>query len=144
MPAAGLRRLISLALPPGEDFVSALEQAWAGGHAVLPIDPFAPAAATDRLVAAMRKVAGDHAQRRIGVMREHVVDAGDEPRVRVEPEQQLARRDEMGVGDVDELHRSGCTACAHCRNCARPRACLFSTPTRAMAPKSFILLACTF
>jgi o-succinylbenzoate---CoA ligase len=54
MPAAGSRRLISLALPPGEGFVAALEQAWADGDAVLPIDPFAPEAATDRLLSAMR------------------------------------------------------------------------------------------
>ncbi|HEX3706175.1 MAG TPA: AMP-binding protein [Mycobacteriales bacterium] len=54
MPAAHSRRLVSLALAPGEDFSAALEQVWADGDAVLPIDPFAPKAATDRLLAAMR------------------------------------------------------------------------------------------
>lgn len=61
MPAASFRRLISLALPPGEQFVAALDEAWADGHAVLPVDPFAPTEVSDRLMTAMRldEPAGD-------------------------------------------------------------------------------------
>jgi O-succinylbenzoic acid--CoA ligase len=54
MPATSERRLVALALPPGEEFVAALEAAWARGDAVLPIDPGAPASVTDPLLAAMR------------------------------------------------------------------------------------------
>lgn len=54
MPAAASRRLVALGLPPGGEFIAALEQAWARGDAVLPIDPLAPKAVSDRLVAAMR------------------------------------------------------------------------------------------
>ncbi|HVY10162.1 MAG TPA: AMP-binding protein [Mycobacteriales bacterium] len=54
MPAAPTRRLISLALPPGEEFIAAFEQAWAAGDAVLPVDPHAPPAVVDNLLAAMR------------------------------------------------------------------------------------------
>jgi O-succinylbenzoic acid--CoA ligase len=49
-----MRRLVALGLPPGEAFIAALEQAWAHGNAVLPLDPAAPKAVTDRLLAAMR------------------------------------------------------------------------------------------
>jgi O-succinylbenzoic acid--CoA ligase len=54
MPAAGSRQLVSLALPPGEEFIAAFDEAWAADHAVLPLDPFAPPAALDRLLTAMR------------------------------------------------------------------------------------------
>ena len=54
MPAVPTRRLNSLALPPGEEFVAALEEAWAGGDAVLPVDPQAPDEVTARLITAMR------------------------------------------------------------------------------------------
>jgi O-succinylbenzoic acid--CoA ligase len=54
MPAAGSRRLVSLAMPPGEDFIAALDEAWAAGDAVLPLDPAAPDAARERLLEAMR------------------------------------------------------------------------------------------
>jgi O-succinylbenzoic acid--CoA ligase len=54
MPAAGLRQLVSLAMPPGGDFLAAFDEAWNADHAVLPLDPFAPAAARDRLLAEMR------------------------------------------------------------------------------------------
>jgi O-succinylbenzoic acid--CoA ligase len=54
MPAAASGRLVALALPPGDAFIEALEQAWGAGDAVLPIDPAAPPAAVDRLLAAMR------------------------------------------------------------------------------------------
>jgi O-succinylbenzoic acid--CoA ligase len=54
MPGAGSRPLVSLTLPPGEDFIAAFDQAWNADHAVLPLDPFAPPAVHARLLAAMR------------------------------------------------------------------------------------------
>jgi O-succinylbenzoic acid--CoA ligase len=54
MPAAGSRQLVSLAMPPGEDFLAAFDEAWDADHAVLPLDPAAPRAAQERLLAAMR------------------------------------------------------------------------------------------
>ncbi len=54
MPAVPAHRLVTLALPPGEEFVAALEAAWARGDAVLPLDPNLPTAAADRLLAAIR------------------------------------------------------------------------------------------
>ena len=54
MPAPDTGRLVGLALPPGDGFIAALEAAWDNGDAVLPLDPRAPPAVTDRLVAAMR------------------------------------------------------------------------------------------
>ena len=54
MPAAQRRPLVALALPPGEQFVAALEDAWRSGAAVLPLDPAAPAVVRDRLLAVMR------------------------------------------------------------------------------------------
>ncbi|HVS67966.1 MAG TPA: AMP-binding protein [Mycobacteriales bacterium] len=53
MTAAASRSLISLAMPPGEEFAAALESAWAAGHAVLPLDPTAPVGARAALLAAM-------------------------------------------------------------------------------------------
>ena len=53
MPAAIQRSLISLSMPPGDEFVAALDAAWSAGHAVLPLDPTAPARARDALLAAM-------------------------------------------------------------------------------------------
>lgn len=40
-------------MPPGEEFVAALEEAWAEGSAVLPLDPNAPAKARHALLDAM-------------------------------------------------------------------------------------------
>jgi O-succinylbenzoic acid--CoA ligase len=54
MPAHGPGRLVALSLPPGERFIEALEEAWAQGDAVLPIDPRAGDAETDALLAVMR------------------------------------------------------------------------------------------
>ncbi len=54
MPAPTSGRLLGLALPPGDDFIAGLEAAWANGDAVLPLDPRAPRAVTERLVDAMR------------------------------------------------------------------------------------------
>jgi O-succinylbenzoic acid--CoA ligase len=54
MPAPDSRRLVALALPPGEEFIAALEAAWDRGDAVLPLDPLAPVAVTEPLLAAMR------------------------------------------------------------------------------------------
>lgn len=54
MSAGSSRRLIALRLPPGEAFVTALVEAWAAGHAVLPVDPHAPAPAVESLLAAMQ------------------------------------------------------------------------------------------
>jgi O-succinylbenzoic acid--CoA ligase len=54
MPASAPGLLRGLALPPGEAFVAALADAWDRGDAVLPLDPAAPRAVTERLVAAMR------------------------------------------------------------------------------------------
>lgn len=41
-------------MPPGEDFIAAFDEAWEADHAVLPIDPAAPAQVRDRVLAAMR------------------------------------------------------------------------------------------
>ena len=41
-------------MPPGEEFVAALDQAWRAGAAVLPMDPTAPAPARDRLLEVLR------------------------------------------------------------------------------------------
>jgi O-succinylbenzoic acid--CoA ligase len=54
MPAPHSRRLVALALPPGEEFIAALDNAWARGDAVMPLDPSAPAAVVDQLLAVMR------------------------------------------------------------------------------------------
>jgi O-succinylbenzoic acid--CoA ligase len=54
MSAAARRRLVALALPPGERFITALEDAWAAGDAVLPIDPASPPASVEGLLAAMQ------------------------------------------------------------------------------------------
>lgn len=54
MPADRSRRLVALSLPPGEEFIDALEDAWGRGDAVLPLDPLAPPAVVDSLLAAMR------------------------------------------------------------------------------------------
>jgi O-succinylbenzoic acid--CoA ligase len=54
MPAAGSRRLVSLAAPPGEEFRAAFDEAWGAGDAVLPLDPAAPGAVQAQLLAAMR------------------------------------------------------------------------------------------
>jgi O-succinylbenzoic acid--CoA ligase len=40
-------------MPPGEEFIAALESAWSAGHAVLPLDPTAPPRARGVLVDAM-------------------------------------------------------------------------------------------
>jgi O-succinylbenzoic acid--CoA ligase len=53
MPAVTSSALISLAMPPGAEFVAALEAAWDSGRAVLPLDPTAPGPARDALLAAM-------------------------------------------------------------------------------------------
>lgn len=46
--------LVALDLPAGPAFVDALQRAWEGGHAVLPIDPRLPRPAVDRLLGALR------------------------------------------------------------------------------------------
>jgi O-succinylbenzoic acid--CoA ligase len=54
--------LVALALPGGPAFVEALLRAWDDGHAVLPLDPGAPRAHTERVLDAMapgRVVEGD-------------------------------------------------------------------------------------
>jgi len=40
-------------MPPGEDFIAALEAAWSAGHAVLPLDPTAPLPVRAALLEAM-------------------------------------------------------------------------------------------
>jgi o-succinylbenzoate---CoA ligase len=54
MPASAPGRLRGLDLPPGEAFIAALDAAWDNGDAVLPLDPAAPRAVTEALLAAMR------------------------------------------------------------------------------------------
>lgn len=58
--------LVALLLPGGDDFVTAVARAWDAGDAVLPLDPGAPRAHTDRLLRALRPT--------------HVVDADGERR----------------------------------------------------------------
>jgi o-succinylbenzoate---CoA ligase len=53
VPAADRRRLRALVAQPGPGFVTALEEAWAAGDAVLPLDPAAPRAVLDAVSAAM-------------------------------------------------------------------------------------------
>jgi O-succinylbenzoic acid--CoA ligase len=47
-------RLLAIAVPPGPAFVRELTEAWAGGDAVLPVDPRLPLAAVGALVDALR------------------------------------------------------------------------------------------
>jgi o-succinylbenzoate---CoA ligase len=54
MPVSASGLLRALALPPGEAFMAALDAAWDRGDAVLPLDPTAPPAVTERLVRALR------------------------------------------------------------------------------------------
>jgi o-succinylbenzoate---CoA ligase len=54
MPAQHARRLVALALPPGEEFMAALDAAWGEGDAVMPVDPSAPPAVVDELISVMR------------------------------------------------------------------------------------------
>jgi O-succinylbenzoic acid--CoA ligase len=54
MPAAPAHRLVALALPPGDEFIAALDAAWARGDAVLPVDPNVPKPVADQLLTAMR------------------------------------------------------------------------------------------
>jgi o-succinylbenzoate---CoA ligase len=54
MPVSAPGLLRALALPPGEAFMAALDAAWDRGDAVLPLDPTAPPAVTERLVRALR------------------------------------------------------------------------------------------
>jgi O-succinylbenzoic acid--CoA ligase len=54
MPAAATRRLVALALAPGDEFIAALDEAWGRGDAVLPIAPNLPKPVADELIAAMR------------------------------------------------------------------------------------------
>jgi O-succinylbenzoic acid--CoA ligase len=53
MPADQIRRLVALALPPGEEFIAALDAAWRAGDAVLPLDPASPPEVRSRLLASM-------------------------------------------------------------------------------------------
>jgi O-succinylbenzoic acid--CoA ligase len=45
VPVGSGRRLVALALPPGDELAAAIDAAWAAGDAVLPLDPAMPAAA---------------------------------------------------------------------------------------------------
>jgi o-succinylbenzoate---CoA ligase len=54
VPAAGERRLRALVAQPGPAFATALEEAWAAGDAVLPLDPTAHPDVRDAVLAAMR------------------------------------------------------------------------------------------
>lgn len=46
--------LIALDLPPGDEFMAALDEVWAGGHAALPIDQRLPGPSRDRLFSMLR------------------------------------------------------------------------------------------
>jgi O-succinylbenzoic acid--CoA ligase len=48
------RRLVALALPPGDEFAAAIDAAWAAGDAVLPLDPSSPADARGAIEAELR------------------------------------------------------------------------------------------
>ena len=58
MPAPSRRPLVALALPPGDEFAAAIDEAWRGGAAVLPLDPYAPEPTRERTLAAMVPDAG--------------------------------------------------------------------------------------
>ncbi|MFA9565189.1 MAG: AMP-binding protein, partial [Acidimicrobiales bacterium] len=49
-----MNRLVALAMPAGEEFVTELRRSWDRGDAVLPVDPRLPAPARDRLLDALR------------------------------------------------------------------------------------------
>ena len=49
-----MRRLVALALPGGEPFVTELRRAWDAGDAVLPLDPRLPGPSRQRVLDAMR------------------------------------------------------------------------------------------
>lgn len=53
MPVTTPSSLVSLAMPPGEEFIAALESVWSDGNAVLPLDPTAPPPARDAVLSAM-------------------------------------------------------------------------------------------
>jgi O-succinylbenzoic acid--CoA ligase len=55
--AGGVHELIALLLPGGDDFVAAVQRAWAAGDAVLPLDPSAPQAHLDQVVGALAPTA---------------------------------------------------------------------------------------
>jgi o-succinylbenzoate---CoA ligase len=61
VPAGSGRRLVALALPPGDELAAAIEAAWAAGDAVLPLDPAMPAPARRRIEDELRpdQPAGD-------------------------------------------------------------------------------------
>jgi O-succinylbenzoic acid--CoA ligase len=48
-----VHELIALLLPGGDEFVAAVQRAWDAGDAVLPLDPSAPRAHLDRVMAAL-------------------------------------------------------------------------------------------
>ena len=52
-----MAQLIAFDLPGGPEFVHALQDCWDRGDAVLPLDPFAPAAHTEAVLDAMRPAA---------------------------------------------------------------------------------------
>ena len=54
MPAGSTRRLVALSLPPGDEFVEAAEAVWAGGGAILPLDPAGPQDVVRRLIDELR------------------------------------------------------------------------------------------
>jgi O-succinylbenzoic acid--CoA ligase len=54
VPVASGRRLVALALPPGQEFAAAIEAAWAAGDAVLPLDPSLPDEARRRIESELR------------------------------------------------------------------------------------------
>jgi len=43
VPVGSGRRLVALALPPGDELAAAIDAAWSQGDAVLPLDPAMPA-----------------------------------------------------------------------------------------------------
>lgn len=67
-----MRELVAVRLPPGPAFVNTLQQVWADGDALLPVDPRLPAPAVDRLFGSLRPTVlidetGERTRRRDGV-----------------------------------------------------------------------------
>ncbi len=58
------------------------------------------------VLAPMREIAGDDDEGNIGMIAVDAVDGCREPPGGIEPVDLAAARDEMGVGEDDELHRA--------------------------------------
>lgn len=75
--AGAVRELVALLLPGGPGFVEAVRRAWDAGDAVLPLDPAAPRAHTERLLVALRPTAVETEEGHASLSGGEPVDEGD-------------------------------------------------------------------